>query len=232
MKDGCEYDPAQALCLPDAISAARLSPYLRNYEGNQAYALRLYMWNVSLSSAFWGPISLIEVAFRNRVQQQLNAHQMTITGKRLQAILLPREAKKYQKDVEHLPEGYSEDDAVAALSFGFWTGLCGQGRWRDREHDYTALLWNQAGVREVFSNREGIERGQIHADLDSLRKLRNRIARHEPIWKRNIQEHLNRVERLAAWMDTDLAAYIELNQRVNAVLEQKQDAITYGNCPL
>jgi hypothetical protein len=34
-------------------------------------AIRLYAWNIEVSSAFWGPIGVLEVMLRNRIHNAL-----------------------------------------------------------------------------------------------------------------------------------------------------------------
>jgi hypothetical protein len=44
---------------------------LDRYKGDRKFAFRLYTWNLAVSSAMWGPISMIEIAVRNTLHDQL-----------------------------------------------------------------------------------------------------------------------------------------------------------------
>jgi hypothetical protein len=72
---------------------------------------------------------------------------------------------------------------VAELNFGFWLSLF--------HKKYEAKIWQKKGaLQTVFSNH--INTGlllnikKIRADLENIRKLRNRIFHHEPIVNINL----------------------------------------------
>jgi hypothetical protein len=48
-------DPSTLPSLPAMLSPPRFQTYLDTYPGRQDLALRLYAWNVEVTSAFWGP---------------------------------------------------------------------------------------------------------------------------------------------------------------------------------
>lgn len=47
----------------------RLAPYLKACQGNRDGAAALYLWNVEVSSSFWTPLSLVEIALRNAISE-------------------------------------------------------------------------------------------------------------------------------------------------------------------
>ena len=57
--------------IAQALSAERLAPYVAACQGNQAVALRLYEWNLSVSGAFYEALGIVEVALRNALHQRL-----------------------------------------------------------------------------------------------------------------------------------------------------------------
>jgi hypothetical protein len=44
-------------------------------------------------------------------------------------------------------------------------------------------------------------RGEGNDTLFKIRDLRNRIAHHEPIFRRNIQEEYDRIRKIISWTD-------------------------------
>src|ERR1700694_4376445 len=93
---------------------------------------------------------------------------------------------------------------VAELSFGFWTGLVGR--------QYEQTLW-VPGLYRAFPNAtrivtagpEGskkvkLKRSQIAERLDAIRKLRNRIAHHEPIWDLGLQDRYREIIEAISWI--------------------------------
>ncbi len=210
------------------VSEPRLSPYLKQYEGNEKLALRLYAWNLELSSAYWGPLSVFEVALRNRVQQELP---YSIQSEWMDAHLCQRERYKITDAKESLERaGKSSptaDDYMAEISLGFWVGLFDHGRPHDRMQDYDKVFW-QPYLHKVFPNREGAKRRTIHGDLSAIRNFRNRVAHHEPIWKTNHVRMIERIIVALSWIDLDAASFVELSQRVSEVLDRKQEAVSRG----
>jgi hypothetical protein len=128
-------DPATIADLPTLISPPRLAPYLAVTSG-QAEALRLYTWNVEVSSAFWGVVNALEVALRNSMQDQL----ATRFGRRdwwdlpsaklahEQAGQLRQARKAASKAAKARKRAVVPDDVVAQFMLGFWVGLLGRDR--------------------------------------------------------------------------------------------------------
>ena len=61
-------------------------------------------------------------------------------------------------------------------------------------------------------------REQIYADLEQIRTLRNRIAHHEPIFKRNLLQDYLIIRQSIDRRCPFTAEWMERNQRVTAVL--------------
>ena len=109
---------------------------------------------------------------------------------------------------------------VAALSFGFWVSLLGPGGRIDptgRRANYEMTLWRPA-LRRVFLHRSPLTRKQAHRPLDGLRKLRNRIAHHEPIFARNLLEDHRSILEVTGWISPEVRKWIESHSRVAALL--------------
>jgi hypothetical protein len=67
------YDAASLVALTGTISAARLTPYLTECDGNTQAAIDLYVWNIKASSRLYGPLSIFEVTLRNALSDRLSA---------------------------------------------------------------------------------------------------------------------------------------------------------------
>jgi hypothetical protein len=67
---------------------------------------------------------------------------------------------------------------VAELSFGFWTGLLA--------NRYHARLWEPALRRSFPLLPPGVTRRSLHRRVESVRRLRNRVAHHEPVFGRDL----------------------------------------------
>ena len=174
------------------LSPQRFDTFVRAAGGDLETALRLYAWNIEISSAFWGSFHMLEVSLRNTLHTQL-----VTLAKRDDwwnaRLLLPRDSKKdlLHNDTKKIVqeaistakgkqtakgEELESGHVVAELSFGFWIGMLA--------NRYHQRLWEKTFVH-TFPHYTGL-RIPLHDDLERLRKLRNRIAHHEPIFKRNL----------------------------------------------
>ncbi|WP_115727732.1 hypothetical protein [Actinomyces culturomici] len=230
------HDPAQVPSLRPLIGEARLAHYLERYNGNEALALRLYMWNLELSSAFWGPLSLLEVALRNQLQGSLRPH--TLGGAWLESHLCTRERVALDRALLDLERSGidepTDDDLVASLSLGFWVGLLTPGQPRDRDLNYETVLWRPY-LSTAFPHMPAEmgsypSRRRLHAELDTIRKFRNRIAHHEPVWRGNHRQMLDLIVAVAGYMDADMAAFLESTHRVDEVIGRMRVAVADGVC--
>ena len=84
-------------------------------------------------------------------------------------------------------------------------------------------LWRPA-VRRAFPHRSPLTRKQAHRPLNDLRKLRNRIAHHEPIFVRNLLEDHQRILDVTGWISPGARSWMEGHSRVAELL----DASNYG----
>src|SRR3546814_16415609 len=64
-------------------------------------------------------------------------------------------------------------------------------------------------------------RAAAYADLQIIRRLRNRIAHHEPIFMRNIADDYQRIHDMIAWRSQVAAAWMDRKQAVLALLAVK-----------
>jgi hypothetical protein len=208
-------DPAVAVLL----TPARLSTYLRATNGDREQAMRLCSWNVKASAATWGDFSVLEVCVRNAIGQQLeafagqadwwNAAKVGLRVEQAQAV------QRAAATLRHSGQQTSPGHVVANLTLGFWTSLLA--------NRYHQRLWEPA-IKKAFPHLTG-RRGTLQQDLETLRRLRNRIAHHEPIFNRNLAtDHqtalavLGMIEPLARdWLDHD--------SRILTVLAVRSDTV-------
>lgn len=226
-------DPYSVPSLPAAISAPRLAPYLHRYGGNVQLGVRLYAWNLELSGAFWGPISVLEITLRNAMHEAMSANRADKDWWNLSVVNLEsREDKQIDSAMDKLANAGnyrpSADDVVAATSMGLWVGLLGVGVARHHLYDYESRLWPR--LQSAFVNRGGLGRRQIHAKLNRVRVLRNRIAHHEPLLKLNHAEQRDLIIECVGLIDSDMANYVAANHRIDSVIAGKQMAVTSGAC--
>ena len=205
---------------------------MKRYNGNSEMAMRLYAWNLELSAAMWGPMSVLEIALRNSIHDALRAGRVDDDWWNLASIKLEsREDKRIESALDKLAfaNNYSPtaDDVVGATSMGLWVGLLNVGVSRHPVYDYETKLWPK--IQSAFPNRGNLGRRQLHAKFNRLRVLRNRIAHHEPIFMEAVP-HRDLMIECIGYIDKDVANYVANSHRIDSVIAGKELAIKDGIC--
>jgi hypothetical protein len=207
-------EPPDPRRLVKFISADRFATYESAIGGDVDLALRLYAWNIAVSSAFLGPLQVLEVALRNALHDALVAHFRRDDWWNARALTLTVVHRQAVEDayirLENARKPPTSGRVVAELSLGFWVGLLGAGR------NYEMTLWRPA-LRRVFHGKTGT-RKHLHMDFDRLRTFRNRIAHHEPIFQRHLAADHMHIVRLIRLICPVTADWVSINSRVSKVL--------------
>ena len=184
------------------LTHKRLRPYMDDAHGEVHAALGLYERNILWSARLWIGMHLLEVTLRNRVDETLCGFfgQDWLMPER--NLLRPREIEKVldaQDTLEKYRKKITRDGIIAELSFGFWVFLFSR-KYDDRERAF----WRKALYR-LFP---GQRRRQVHDKLQDIRKLRNRLAHHERIYRPE-RARKTMLEMLHA-LSSDMHAWAEL----------------------
>lgn len=165
-----------------AVSPVRMSRY-EAYSGiGQPHFLDLYHYNMAISNELFFCLSFFEVVLPNRINwffiRRYGADWPY--ADRLRNTLSSRHKTELEETCyrqQEIRQLHIVDAGmvVADLSFGFWVSLFA-ARYR------VPFDWRPDGnLRQIFPNDTPGSLVALHADLDRLRSLRNRIAHHEPI---------------------------------------------------
>lgn len=168
--------------LTEALSRARLAPYYRQGDTfEQAY--QRYVWNVRLSEAMLPALNYLEIILRNKVDKLICRHfgQNWLVTLPASLRLNDSDKDKITDTIERFTREYRRaphhDDIIAQINFGFWCAFF--------HKRYDPILWHRKhAITDVFPAlpREKRTRRTIEQMLFLIKKLRNRIAHHEPIW--------------------------------------------------
>lgn len=189
--------------LERTISRDRLTKYLSASANSLDAALTQYERNTRLSEATYCPLQSLEVCLRNRIDLEMaevyGADWMTNGAPPLaqNALNLIADAQK------QCGAAHSNSDLVAELKFSFWVGLTGVG--------YDATLWRKA-IHKAFRAQGAKKRGRVNGRLNALRRFRNRVAHHEPIFVTSFQMHAECLETIG-WMCADTCAWASHHSR-------------------
>jgi hypothetical protein len=188
---------------------------------NTVQALKLYAWNTQISAAFFAPLHLCEVVIRNAVsdaiERQYGEHWPWSTGFERS---LPDYSTGYSPRKDLINARRNETSAgkvIPELKFVFWEKLLTR-RFDDR-------LWIPH-LHDVFPNHDASiskqnMRNKLRELLEEVRRLRNRIAHHEPIISRDLVDDFDNIDELIKYRCKDTAIWANKNQLVTPLLELK-----------
>jgi len=218
--------------LERALSPARLGPY-RTRSASDEEAICFYLWNLALSHELYPLLSSVEVALRNTIHAAATAHFGSAEWFRDPALLAhPWQQQKMVADARDglwralganpravpAPALPVVDDHVAALTFGFWTGLL--------NGPYERLLWNETagGVNLIpaafpYAGRAVAHRPDIAKAVNATRRLRNRVSHTEPIlWLRPaLLTQYTAAIAILGWISPALGTLVQRVDRFRAV---------------
>ena len=228
---------AEADLLLASFPPYHLGAYLEAAGGNRRRALWLYLWNTEVSAAFYAPLQELELALRHAFRRQLTACYGEAWYDNLAAGLDARSRGRVAAAKRAAaPAGQTADPSrvVEKLCFGFWTSLVSRGgrldESSDRRANYARTLWAPA-LRAAFPHRAWLTRRQAQSALDRVRRLRNRVAHHEPIFERPLAVDYERILTVTGWISPEARAWIERRSRVPSLLRtgvRASDADLHG----
>jgi len=209
--------------LEKTLTRERLEKYLSATEQNLDKAILLYEENIRLSESFYTPLQCVEVCLRNSIHAQLtttygeewyNNHQMGLNQDSLNMIIDAIEELK--KDRKLVTPGR----VVAELKFAFWVGLMGPR--------YDATLWRKV-LHRAFLVGGGKPRSVVHSRFNAIRRFRNRIAHHEPIFQRPLLQLHNEIIEAIGWMCRETAAWTAFHSRFEKVMVAPEPPMDGGS---
>lgn len=206
-----------------SFSAARMHTYETAVAATRSDTrpFDLYRWNMQISGAFMLPLHTCEVVVRNAVAEAL----LLRYGARWPwqesfRLGLPGGAARYNAREElrrAASASTSTASVVATLRFAFWQLLF--------THRFEQSLWSKMLPRVLPCAEPATAatplRARVHADLEQVRQLRNRIAHHEPIFARDLREDLGTIARLVGMRCTHTERWMSRHQRVSILLRQR-----------
>ena len=217
------FSRAELQQLPDIISAPRFATYLKATSNDKARALALYQWNFQISAAFFVPLQMCEIVIRNGVAEALErVHGGNWPWSKgfIQSLPVPKGPFQYRPHVDLTNVAKVQrttGKVIAELKFAFWQQIFTSGQ--DQRLWVPHLNAVFPGIPQTTSIQAA--RSNAHQNLFIVRKLRNRIAHHEPIFSRNLQEEFSILRDMIGWRGAAGISWIDRVENVSALLQTK-----------
>jgi hypothetical protein len=196
------------------ITDPRFAPYLDEAGGDHQRAVALYVWNASISAAMFETVAHTEILLRNAIDAQFppvnHAEHYTRTWLMTPVLSAASRARVEESAQRVIRQGAAPTRArvAANLSFGFWRALF---------DSHYHPLW-MSHLHKAFPYGTG-SRHQVAALTSRLLPFRNRIAHHETIISRPIQDRYDDLLELARIIDPQASTWIDSISRVPEALK-------------
>lgn len=190
------------------LTKDRLESYLQVTGGDGRAAIDLYDWNTGVASALHADLGRLEVIFRNVIDQALVRHGKAkgwqTAWYRRRQLFAGREGSRAWGDIDDALDRaarksssqFMHGQVIAELSFGFWRYLC--------RPTFATSIWVPAAAAAFPAHPDAPDPHRIRADVEDrvqrLHFLRNRIAHHEPIHRRNLKRDRTQLLELVRWI--------------------------------
>lgn len=191
-----------------AFTEARLKPY-RAEADSDLEACRIYFWNLDLCEALYPVLHCLEVTVRNEMDRcisSLKSNEWWFTDESLMGNYELEKVEKIQNRLDDGPIEYpTRGHHIAALPLGFWVSLF--HKYYERNQRLWPTLFTSKSPRRPFPEvpKALRSRKHIYERLDDIRRLRNRVFHHEPIWNRtNLADDYETALEVIGWVEPEL----------------------------
>ncbi len=199
------------------MSKQRMDRYLHACSGDKRRALVLYRLNLRLSQEMFTIISCYEVSLRNAIDSIMSA---AFGQDWLRDAIQPGgifDSPRFSGTTRIIHKAYNElvdkgmyscSKMLSAMEFGVWKYMFASPQYRVTGHRLLNAFPNKPRSTPSMQYNNQF----IYNELDTINRLRNRIAHHEPICFLQDQEVISttylqncyqRILKLFGWMDID-----------------------------
>lgn len=212
--------PSDLTAVEAVLSTPRISTYVAAAGGDLGRALELYAWNAHISASLMLPAHFAEVAVRNVVDEALSdvyGPRWPWDGAFERSLPKPSRWSRERKILIDARDHPTTGKVVADLKFVFWEKMF------TARHDIR--VWDQR-ILMLFPHAPGGMtarelRGRVARDLEAIRRLRNRLAHHEPIFSRDIELDLKMMLDLVDLRSAQTGEWVRTMEQVTTLLAAK-----------
>lgn len=206
------------ISIRNCLSESRLRTYdleFKHLQVPEQYfkSWALYEWNLQLSEAFILPIHYAEISLRNSIVRKFELiygiNWLSSKG------FLNHLSNKEKIDIEHsLSIGKrTTNQIIPECSFGFWK----------RRVAYKYFDSWRPHLKTCFPNLQSpdINYGCLYTYCEDINVLRNRIAHHEPIYKRDLELAIQQIIKIIEFSSLEVANYVRKKQQITELITHK-----------
>lgn len=210
--------------LRKAITPARLTAFDQAALSRgqpQEKSIELYEWNAEVSSALLLPLHFFEVVLRNAVHDAISLayqEQWPWDGSFVSSVRSQVGRYRPRHDLQKNARSHSTTGKVIPeMKFAFWEQMFTSG--------YDQAIW-KPHLTSVFPNLpittdEPSAARSVRLDVEKVRKIRNRVAHHEPIFSQDVPAVIDAIHRVTAYRSPDVGVWVATKHRVTTVLAQR-----------
>ena len=185
-----------------AISPKRLEAYRKSPSDKELDLLATYLWNIGLCEAFYPVLHSFEVALRNSLHQAISRSFYEDWLDKIDSrILFPEEVQSIQAAIESLNKKnqiISTGNLISELNLGFWVSLS-YAKYEKKDKLYPKLFNDKEFLPYLPKTQR--TRKTLSSTFTSIKKLRNEIFHHDPIWnKSNLKKEYNHILEAIQWI--------------------------------
>lgn len=211
----------------EKISTQRMAGYLKEANGDQNRAVKLYEWNNNLSASMWQLLSILEVGVRNSIDSKMRERQIrlhrtehwifddffelgrkrNVTGNSKQPF---RDIESAIARVQKNGKSLTPSQIISETSFGFWNQLVG---------NKNKFLWPD--LAGSFPNAPSRDQKYVSTLFSDLRDIRNRISHNHKLHSQSVEAGEMMILELAKAIDPDFADWLQSMSRIAEVKASK-----------
>jgi hypothetical protein len=185
-----------------AISSTRLEAYRRLPSDKNVDLLSTYLWNIALSEALYPVLHNFEISLRNSFHQAISrSFYENWLYKMDSKILHTQEVRVINSAIESLGkkgQTSSTGNLISELNLGFWVSLS-YSRYEGKDKLYPKLFKDKEFLPHLPTSRR--TRKTLSGQFTSIRKLRNQIFHHDPVWNEsNLKRQYNQTLEAIQWI--------------------------------
>lgn len=205
------YTQARLDALTRSISIDRISTYLKFSGGDLPRAIQLYERNTLLSETLYSVLQGLEIAVRNSMHATLTDVYGRDWYDRAPLAKFERaRIRDARRTITRNKKAETPGRIVSELTFGFWVSMTARR--------YAASLW-VPHLHRAFPNKR-LSHKLAHSRLNQVRLLRNRIAHHECILRRDLDHDYTEAVEALDWVCPETADWIQESTRFEDALQE------------